>query len=78
MSVCMNGYYGACHCYGLVRQISGSLLSVSVRKVHVVFLSAGFKGVESRLLRHVKLPLYEWHQESLAQLAEIEPKPLVH
>ena len=42
MYVCM-GFYGAFHCYGFVRQASAS--SVAVRMVHVVFSTAGFKGV---------------------------------
>ena len=39
----MHGFYGASNCSSLVRQISGLSLSVSVRRVPVVFSIAGFK-----------------------------------
>ena len=38
---CVNGFHGIYNCYVLVRQVSR--LSVSMRRVHVVFSTAGFK-----------------------------------
>ena len=40
--VFINGFYDAYDCHGIVRQVSGS--SVSVRRVHVISLLAGSKG----------------------------------
>ena len=40
----MYGFYGAYNYSGLVRQVSGFSNVVSVRSVHVVLWTAGFKG----------------------------------
>ena len=37
-------FYGAYNCSGLVRQSQDLVMSVSVRRVSVVFSTAGFKG----------------------------------
>ena len=42
--VCLYGFYGAYNYSGLVRQVSGLSNVVSVRRVHVVLWTAGFKG----------------------------------
>ena len=44
MCVCVYGFYGAYNYSGLVRQVSGFSNVVSVRRVHVVLSTAGFKG----------------------------------
>ena len=38
------GFYGAYSCYGPMRYVQDSLLSVLVHWVHTVFWSAGFRG----------------------------------
>ena len=44
MYVFVNVFYGAYNYSGLVRQVSGFSNVVSVRRVHVVLWTAGFKG----------------------------------
>ena len=41
---CLNGFYGAYNCYGLVRQVSIFVMPVSVRRVSAVFSTAVFVG----------------------------------
>ena len=43
-------------CMVLCSRSPDSVLSVSVRRVHVVSTTAGFNGEESRALRHKKPP----------------------
>ena len=42
--ICVYGFDGAYNYSGLVRQVSGFINVESVRTVHVVFWTAGFKG----------------------------------
>ena len=50
-----------------------AVLSLSVRRTHVVFSTAGFTGGGSRAPRQVKSPRYERHPESLAHLVGSNP-----
>ena len=54
------------------------LLSVSVRRVHVVFSTAGFKDGGMPRPKTVKPPRCGEVSRNLVHLAGFEPKPLVH
>ena len=80
----MYGFYGAYNCYGIVRQVSGfSTISVGAQdscRIHVVFLTAGFKGGEkpcpkTRETAALRLGI---QKASRSWVVKIEPKPLVH
>ena len=52
-------FHGAYNYSGLVRQVSGLVMSVSVRRVHVVLSTLlDLRAEESRVVRHVKPPRY--------------------
>ena len=55
MYVCM-GFMALKTALVLCAMSQDSLLSASVRRLHVVFSTAGLKGGESRVIRHVKPP----------------------
>ena len=55
-----------------------SLLSVSVRRVIVIFSSAGFKGVRKSCPKACEIAALRRQSESPAQLARFELKPLAH